>query len=57
MDVLAEVWFFGNGVEDVFGHILWVRGGEAYTHIRYSLGYHMEELGKGKTAFLALARW
>ena len=57
VDVLAEVWFFGNGVEDVLGHILWVRGGEAYSHIRYSLGYHVEELGKGKTAFLALARW
>src|SRR5574344_350268 len=49
VDVFAEVWFFGNGVEDVLGHILWVRGGEAYSHIRYSLGYHVEEFCEGKT--------
>ena len=57
MDVLAEVWLFGDGVEDVLRHILWIRGGEAYSHIRYSLGYHVEEFGEGKTAFFALARW
>ena len=57
VDVLAEVWLFGNGVENVLGHILWIRGGEAYTHIRHSLSYHVEEFGEGKAAFLALARW
>ena len=57
VDVLAEVWLFGNGVENVLGHILWVRGGEAYTHVWHCLGYHVKELGEGKTAFLALARW
>ena len=57
VDVLAEVWLLGDGLQDVFGHILRVRGGEAYTHIRYSLGYHVQEFGEGKTTFLALARW
>ena len=57
VDVLAEIWLIGNGVENVLGHILWVRGGEAYTHVRYSLGYHVQEFGEGKTAFLTLARW
>ena len=57
ISLLAEIWLFGNGVENVLGHILWVRGGEAYTHIRHSLGYHVQELGEGKAAFLALARW
>ena len=57
VDVLAEVWLIGDGLENVLGHILWVRGGEADTHIRHSLGYHVEEFGEGKTAFLALTRW
>ena len=55
VDMLAEVWLFGDGMEDVFGHILWVRGGEAHAHIWYSLGYHVEEFRKGKTAFLTLS--
>ena len=57
VDVLAEVWLLGDGLQDVLGHIFRVRGGEAYTHVWHCLGYHVEEFGEGKTAFLALARW
>ncbi len=57
VDVLAEVWLFGYGLEDVLGHILGVGGGKAYTHIGHGLGHHVQQLGKGQASFLALARW
>ena len=46
MCIRDRVWLIGDGLENVLGHILWVRGGEAYTHVRYSLGYHVEEFGE-----------
>ena len=55
MDVLAEVRFFGYGVQDVVGHILGVGCGEAHAHIGHALRHLVQQFGERAAAFDALS--
>ena len=47
MYMAAEIRLLGNGMEDVFGHILGIGGGETHAHLGYFTGYEVKELGEG----------
>ena len=53
--MLAEIWFLGNGIENVVGHILWVGCGETHTHIWYTLCHLAQQFGKRASTFNALS--
>ena len=50
VDVLAQVGLLGNGVQDVLGHILGIRGGEPHPHLRHLAGYPSQQFGKARTS-------